>query len=171
MIILMMGVSGSGKTTTGQALAKVLGWSFNDGDDLHPEANVAKMASGQPLTDADRWPWIERIAQAMERMLARGDSGVFACSALKEAHRRRMLAAGDVRLVYMKGDAELIGARLATRSHRFMPASLLPSQFAALEEPADALVVNIREDIPMQIRHIREGLDLGVPAQSGAGHE
>ena len=166
MIILMMGVSGSGKTTTGQALAKALGWAFTDGDDLHPEANVAKMASGQPLTDADRWPWIERIAQAMEKMLARGESGVFACSALKEAHRRRMLSAGDVRLVYMKGDQALIGARLAARAHRFMPASLLPSQFAALEEPTNALVVDIGEDIPAQIRRIREGLALGVTEQS-----
>ena len=166
MIILMMGVSGCGKTTTGLALAKTLDWPFTDGDDLHPEANVTKMASGEPLTDADRWPWIERIAQAMEGVQARGNSAVFACSALKEMHRRRMLEAGDVRLVYMKGDVATIAARLAARSHRFMPATLLPSQFAALEEPANALVVDIREEIPLQILRIRRGLDINVPEQS-----
>ncbi len=166
MIILMMGVSGCGKTTTGAALAAALDWPFRDADDFHPASNVAKMAAGQPLTDADRWPWIERIAEEMANVVARGESAIFACSALKAVHRGRMQQAGDVRIVYMKGDAETIGARLAARSHRFMPASLLPSQFAALEEPADALVIDIREPIPVQIGHIRDALRLDVPERS-----
>jgi gluconokinase len=163
MIVLFMGVSGSGKTTTGQALAKALSWPFIDGDDLHPTANVAKMAAGHPLTDADRWPWIDRIGEEMERLLKRGENGIFACSALKRAHRQRLLRAGDVRIVYMKGDAETIGARLATRKHRYMPASLLPSQFAALEEPESALVVDIRDAVPAQVSRIREALSIDAP--------
>ena len=166
MIVLLMGVSGSGKTTTGQALAGALGWPFCDGDDLHPEANVAKMAAGQPLTDADRWPWIDRIGEAMGVILARGGNAVFACSALKRAYRQRLQRAGDVRIVFMKGDAETIAARLAARAHRFMPASLLPSQFAALEEPEGALVVDIRDAVPIQVARIREGLASEAPEQS-----
>jgi gluconokinase len=166
MIVLLMGVSGSGKTTTGQALADALGWPFYDGDDLHPESNVAKMAAGQPLTDADRWPWIDRIGEAMEVILARGGNAVFACSALKLAHRQRLQRAGDVRIVYLKGDAETIAARLAARAHRFMPASLLPSQFAALEEPQRVLVVDIRDAVPIQVAHIREGLASEAPEKS-----
>src|SRR5664279_5182023 len=135
MIVLMMGVCGSGKTTTGKALAESLGWPFFDGDDFHPESNVAKMAAGQPLTDADRWPWIERIAEAMRGVLDRGGNAVFACSALKSAYRQRMQRVGDVRVVFLHGDAETIGPRLAARTQHFMPASLLPSQFAALEVP------------------------------------
>jgi len=161
-----MGVSGSGKTTTGQALADALGWPFCDGDDLHPEVNVAKMAAGQPLTDADRWPWIDRIGEAMEVILARGGNAVFACSALKRAYRQRLQRSGDVRIVFMKGDAETIAARIAARAHRFMPASLLPSQFAALEEPEGALVVDIRDAVPIQVARIREGLANEAPEQS-----
>ena len=166
MIVLLMGVSGSGKTTTGQALADALGCPFCDGDDLHPEANVAKMAAGQPLTDADRWPWIDRIGEAMGVILAHGGNAVFACSALKRAYRQRLERAGDVRIVFMKGDAETIAARLAARAHRFMPASLLPSQFAALEEPEGALVVDIRDAVPIQVARIREGLASEAPEQS-----
>jgi gluconokinase len=166
VIVLLMGVSGSGKTTTGQALAAALGWPFVDGDDLHPEANVAKMAAGQPLTDADRWPWIDRIGEAMARMLERGENGVFACSALKRAHRDRLQRVGDVRIVHMKGDFETIAARLAARAHRFMPASLLPSQFAALEEPDGALVVDVREAVPIQVARIRDGLAIDASEQS-----
>jgi gluconokinase len=166
MIVLMMGVSGSGKTTTGQALAAALGWPFFDGDDFHPTANVAKMAAGEPLTDADRWPWLDRIAAEMRGILARGGNAVFACSALKAAYRRRLQDAGDVRLVHLQGDAATIGARLAQRAHRYMPPSLLPSQFAALEAPEDALVVDIRESIATQVTRIRDGLSINMPEQS-----
>ncbi len=158
MIILLMGVSGSGKTTTGQALAAAFQWPFFDADDFHPEANVAKMAAGTPLTDEDRWPWLDRIAAEMRKVLARGESAVFACSALRAAYRKRLLAAGDVRLVHLKGDMTTIAARLAQRAHRYMPASLLPSQFAALEEPRDALVVDVREPVAAQVEHIRKAL-------------
>jgi gluconokinase len=160
MIVLMMGVCGSGKTTTGKALAEALGWPFFDGDDFHPETNVAKMAAGQPLSDADRWPWIERIAQAMRGVLDRGGNAVFACSALKSAHRQRMQREGDVRVVFLNGDADTIGPRLAARTQHFMPAALLPSQFAALEVPDDALVVDIRDAVPMQVACIRDGLSI-----------
>ena len=166
MIVLMMGVCGSGKTTTGKALAESLGWPFFDGDDFHPEANVAKMAAGQPLTDVDRWPWIDRIADAMRGVLDRGGSAVFACSALKSTHRQQMQRAGDVRVVFLNGDAETIGRRLAARTQHFMPVSLLPSQFAALEAPTDALVVDIRDSVPTQVTRIREGLAIPTPEHS-----
>ena len=166
MIVLMMGVSGAGKSTTGKALAESLGWPFFDADDFHPESNVAKMAAGQPLTDVDRWPWIERIADAMRGVLDRGGSAVFACSALKSAHRQQMQRAGDVRVVFLDGDAETIGRRLAARTQHFMPVSLLPSQFAALEAPTDALVVDIRDSVPTQVTRIREGLAIPTPEHS-----
>ena len=166
MIVLMMGVSGSGKTTTGSALAEALGWPFFDGDDFHPASNVAKMASGQPLTDDDRWPWLDAIAREMRRIDARGESAVFACSALKDAYRRRLQSACDVRVVHLKGDAATIGARLAQRAHRYMPASLLSSQFATLEEPESGMVVDIREDVAVQVARIRTGLAIAAPEQS-----
>lgn len=151
-----MGVSGSGKSTVGEALAAALAWPFLDADDFHPEANVAKMAAGQALTDADRWPWLDRIAQRLREILAGGGHAVLACSALKEAYRARLAQAGDVRVVYLKGDQATIAARVAERTHKYMPASLLPSQFATLEAPAQALVVDIREPVAAQVRFIRE---------------
>jgi gluconokinase len=166
MIVLMMGVSGSGKTTTGEELAKDLGWPFFDGDDFHPEGNVAKMAAGHPLSDEDRWPWLDRIAAEMRAILARGDNAVFACSALKDAYRSRLRSAGDVRVVHLKGDAATIGARLAQRAHRYMPASLLPSQFATLEEPEGALVVDIREPVAAQVGYIRDALGITISEKS-----
>ena len=162
MILVLMGVCGSGKTTVGEILAQELAWPFFDADDFHPQANVAKMASGQPLTDADRWPWLDGIAEEMRRVLARGGHAVLACSALKDAYRSRLQRAGDVRIVYLKGDQPTIAARLAERHHKYMPASLLPSQFAALEEPADAVVVDIRQSIPAQVKHIRDAFALAT---------
>jgi len=155
-----MGVCGCGKTTVGEALAGALGWPFFDADDFHPPANVAKMASGHPLDDADRWPWLDRIADEMRQILARSGHAVLACSALKEAYRNRLRRAGDVRIVYLKGDEATIAARLAARQHKYMPASLLSSQFAALEEPADALVVDIRPPIADQVEFIRSAFAL-----------
>jgi len=160
MILVLMGVCGSGKTTVGEALAASLGCAFLDADDFHPPANVAKMASGQPLTDDDRWPWLDRIVAELSRILARGDNAVLACSALKQSYRERLQRAGDVRIVYLKGDAATISARLASRQHEYMPPSLLPSQFAALEEPDDALVVDIREPVSSQVRYIRDAFAL-----------
>jgi gluconokinase len=160
MIVVLMGVTGSGKTTVGRALAQSLGWAFYDADDFHPPANVAKMASGVPLTDNDRWPWLDRIADLLGRVQANGSHPVLACSALKQAYRDRIARAGDVHFVYLKGDLATIEARLAARRHKYMPSSLLPSQFATLEEPANALVVDIRADVAVQVAAIRDGLQL-----------
>ncbi len=146
----------------GEALAASLGCRFLDADDFHPPQNVAKMAAGEPLTDADRWPWLDRMADELRQILARGEHAVLACSALKEAYRARLKRAGDVRIVYLKGDQATIAARLASRKHRYMPASLLPSQFAALEEPADALVVDIREPVEAQVAAIRDAFALSA---------
>jgi len=162
VIVLVMGVSGCGKTTTGRALAQELGWRFLDADDFHPETNVAKMASGIPLADEDRWPWFDRIVAEMRRVSAAGEQAVVACSALKQIYRDRLAAGGDVRVVYLKGDAATIEPRLIHRAGHFMPASLLPSQFATLEEPTDAIVVDIREPVATQVaaitRELREQL-------------
>jgi gluconokinase len=134
--LVVMGVSGSGKTTVGELLAKRLGWAFMEGDRLHPPANVEKMRQGIPLTDADRWPWLDRIGEELKSWAGEDKSGVLTCSALKRAYRDRIRAARpDVRFVYVKGSEALIAARVAARHHEYMPASLLRSQFDTLEEP------------------------------------
>lgn len=160
MIVALMGVSGAGKTVVGEALAADLGWPFFDADDFHPPANVAKMAAGTPLTDADRWPWLDQVATEMAEVNERGAHAVLACSALKQAYRDRLSRATDIRFVYLSGDYETIAARLAARSHRYMPPALLASQFASLEPPRDAIVVDVRERIPVQIATIRAALDM-----------
>jgi gluconokinase len=144
VIAVVMGVSGAGKTTIGQALARELGWRFIDADDYHPQANVAKMAAGEPLDDADRWPWLDRL-----NSILKGEANaILACSALKERYRKR-LGEGIERLewVYLKGDLELIRSRLHDRRHRYMPASLLESQFAALEPPPQAITIDVSADV------------------------
>jgi len=143
MIVLVMGVSGVGKTTIGQALARRLGWRFIDADDFHPPQNVAKMKAGIPLEDADRWPWLAHL----NRVLKEEDNAVVACSALKQSYRDR-LAQGIAHftVVYLHGSAELIRSRMTARQHRYMPAALLDSQFAALEPPADAISIDVAAD-------------------------
>jgi gluconokinase len=160
MIVIVMGVSGSGKSTTGGALARTMGWPFVEGDDLPPPANVAKMAAGIPLTDDDRWPWLDRIVDELRALSKTSPDIVVACSALKQCYRDRLAPAGDVRFVHLHGDRETIAARLATRHHRYMPATLLDSQFATLELPADAIVVDIRDDVDTQVRKIIAALNL-----------
>jgi carbohydrate kinase (thermoresistant glucokinase family) len=136
-IVVVMGVSGSGKTTVASLLAERLGCAFQDGDDLHPSANVAKMKSGTPLTDADRIPWLQAIARHIDAWRERGEVGVVTCSALKRAYRNIIVGKrSDVALVYLKGPRALIHDRLMARTAHFMPVGLLDSQFATLQEPA-----------------------------------
>jgi gluconokinase len=158
MIVVLMGVSGSGKTTIGHALATALGWPFRDADDVHPPANVDKMRAGIALTDDDRWPWLDRVAEEMRRVEQSDGHVIVACSALKQSYRDRLAAAGDVRFVYLAGDYDTIAARVAARKHEYMPAALLSSQFSTLEPPADALVIDIRASIDEQVAAIRAGL-------------
>jgi len=143
MIVLLMGVSGAGKSTLGELLGQRLGWRLIDADDYHPPENVAKMAAGVPLEDADRWPWLD----ALNRRLRGDKHAIVACSALKESYRQRLLAGiADARVVYLHGEKALIAARIAARQHRYMPASLLDSQFATLEPPQAAIAVDVSGD-------------------------
>src|SRR5262245_36428713 len=153
-----MGVSGAGKSTIGRHLAERLCWKFKEGDDLHPLENVAKMKNGQPLTDADRKPWLAAVAAAIDHWRGCADRGVITCSALRRAYRRQIIGArGDVRLVYLAGSRELIAKRLATRRGHFMPADLLDSQFATLEPPGppeNPITVDIDRPVDEIIKRI-----------------
>lgn len=136
MIVVVMGVSGCGKTTVSALLAATLGWRYREGDDLHPPENVEKMRGGTPLTDADRLPWLHEIAAEIAGWQARGEQGVLTCSALKRSYRD--IIVGDrpeVALVYLRGSHDLIARRMAARHEHFMPTALLASQFATLQEP------------------------------------
>jgi gluconokinase len=135
-ILVVMGVAGSGKTTIAERLARELGWRMLEGDAFHPAANVAKMAAGTPLTDADRWPWLRAIAAEIDTIRMAGGSAVVACSALKRAYRAILIGdRRDCRLVYLRGNPTLIAERLRGRRGHFMPPALLESQFATLEPP------------------------------------
>jgi gluconokinase len=164
MIVVLMGVSGSGKTTIGTLLAERTGVVFADADDYHPAANKQKMASGQPLNDDDRQPWLERLNRLMRDWFEAGTGGVLACSALRAKYRATLIAGmpeGTVRFVLLEGSRELIAERLAERKHEFMNAKLLDSQFATLEPPSDALqIVNDRspEEVVSEIQaHVSLG--------------
>ena len=138
-IVVVMGVAGSGKSVIGGLLAAAEGWTYLEGDGFHPAANVAKMAAGTPLVDEDRWPWLRALADAIDAIRAGGGSAVVACSALRRVYRDVLIGdRSDVRLVYLRGARAVIGARLAVRAGHFMPAALLDSQFATLEEPGPA---------------------------------
>ena len=150
MIIVLMGVTGAGKTTIGRLLAQQLGWKFLDGDEFHPAANVEKMRQGIPLTDADREPWLDTLHQVIAIAIASREDLVLACSALKRQYRDRLLLAPQVKLIYLKGSRELVTNRLHDRHGHFATASLLAGQFADLEEPGDALTVDISGS-PQQI--------------------
>lgn len=137
-IVVVMGVSGSGKTTIASLLAERLGWAFQDGDDLHPPGNVAKMKSGTPLTDDDRLPWLQAIACRIDAWRVSGEAGVVTCSALKQVYRDVIVGdRSDVALVYLRGPQSLIHGRLMARTAHFMPVGLLDSQFATLQEPTE----------------------------------
>jgi gluconokinase len=144
MIVVLMGVSGSGKTTIGTDMAARAGATFADADDYHPAANKAKMAAGHPLNDEDRQPWLETLNGVLRGWFEKGQSGILACSALKDRYRQTLqsgMPAGTVQFVLLSGSKELITERLAARHHEFMNSSLLDSQFATLEPPKDALIV------------------------------
>ncbi len=159
MIIIVMGVSGSGKTTISRMLANQVGWPFYGGDTFHPEANVEKMTEGTALTDADRSPWLSALRALIEQLIRENENAVIACSALKQAYRDRLKQGDDaVRFVYLKGSRALILRRMEARAGHFMPPDLLDSQLAVLEEPRDALTVDITPPPETIVARIRDGL-------------
>jgi carbohydrate kinase (thermoresistant glucokinase family) len=168
MIIVVMGVSGCGKSTLGAALAKALHWPFIEADDLHPAANVAKMSAGIPLEDSDRWPWLDRIVDELRKRPEQHRDVILACSALKQSYRERLKRAGPMRFVHLRGDQATIASRLALRKHRYMPATLLASQFATLEPPDDAIVVDIAADPDTLLAAILDALKREHPITSDA---
>lgn len=161
--LVVMGVSGSGKSTIADKLAERTGWKFEDGDRFHPPSNVVKMSAGHPLTDEDRWPWLQAIAAEIDRACGAGEHAVIACSALKRVYRDILVhGRSDVRIIYLEGSQQLIAERLARRKHHFMPPDLLDSQFKTLEAPEasenavtvsiDAAVEAIVDDIVRQLK-------------------
>jgi gluconokinase len=159
MIILLMGVSGTGKTTVGQRLATALRWTFRDADDFHSPANRAKMAAGVPLDDADRAPWLAALRQWIDAELAAGRDAVLACSALKASYRNQLVADPErVKVVFLTGDPALLEARLQGRQGHYMKAGMLASQLATLEPPRAALTIDVSPAPPEIVRQIRAGL-------------
>ena len=159
MIIVLMGVAGSGKTTIGAQLAQELNWAFYDGDSFHPESNVAKMAQGIALTNEDRTGWLHRLRALIDDLVRTGMPAVITCSALKESYRQMLRADGDeAHFVYLRGTYQLIKERLERRRNHFMPAGLLASQFEALEEPDGVLTIDVSQQPDAIVRAIRRGL-------------
>jgi gluconokinase len=150
--LIVMGVSGSGKTTIGEKLARRIGWRYEDADTFHPASNVAKMSAGQPLTDEDRWPWLNAIADEIDRASEAGGHVVIGCSALRRVYREVLVhGRSDIRIVYLDGTQDLIAGRLGQRKGHFMPPGLLTSQFGTLEPPApDEHPVTVSIDAPVQ---------------------
>ncbi|MBS0412056.1 MAG: gluconokinase [Proteobacteria bacterium] len=176
-VLVVMGVAGSGKTTLGRVLAARRGWAFEEGDDLHPAANIAKMSAGHPLDDRDRAPWLEAVGRQIDSWLGEGRSGVITCSALKRAYRD-ILRQGRpaVRFVFLEGPASLMDRRLAARPGHFMPASLVDSQFADLEPPGPdegVITVDAAAGTDLQVGRVTAALEedasAGPPADASSG--
>ena len=155
MIILLMGVTGSGKTTIGRMLSEAVEWRYFDADDFHSAANIEKMRQGVPLTDADRQPWLERLRGLIQDNLDASQPAILACSALRQSYREVLLVNDQVRLVYLKGDYDLIANRLSARAGHYMDPQLLGSQFETLEEPNDAFCVDINQSPEHVVQKIR----------------
>ena len=164
-VLVIMGVSGCGKSTVATLLVERLGWAFQEGDDLHPPANVAKMAAGTPLTDDDRWPWLDRVADWIHGRIDAGQPGIITCSALRRAYRDRLRRddTEHVVFVHLAGSREVILERLGARKGHFMPSTLLDSQFATLEPPGpdeNAVTVDVARPAAEQADDVVERLDL-----------
>jgi gluconokinase len=166
-IVIVMGVSGSGKTTIARGVANGEGWVLLEGDSFHPAANIAKMKAGTPLTDEDRWPWLRAIAAREDELLAAGQSAVVACSALKRAYRDILIGTRpDTVLIYLRGSKALIAERMKARKDHFMPPALLDSQFATLEEPGPdehPIIVDIGGEPPAVIQEAIRKLQEHLP--------
>jgi gluconokinase len=160
MIVIVMGVVGAGKTTIGRLLAQQLDWRFADADDFHPAANVEKIRHGTALSDADRQPWLQRLREAITDWIAEGLNVVLACSALKQSYRREVEVGPQVRFVYLKGSADLIADRLRARQGHFANEQILASQLTDLEEPKEAVTIEITLPPPRIVAEVREKLGL-----------
>lgn len=159
MIIIIMGVSGSGKSTMGELLAKSLDWDFYDADSFHPQANIEKMSSGIPLNDADRIPWLMEMRNAIDEWLGDNKNVVLACSALKQDYRHVLITdSKNVKIVYLKGSFDLFAERLKKRQNHFMKVEMLKSQFDALEEPSQAIIVDASKSPEEIVKSIRKTL-------------
>lgn len=160
MVVIMMGVTGSGKTTIGLLLARQLNWKFYDADEFHPPANIEKMHAGIPLTDEDRVPWLESLRDLVKNLLEQKTDGVLACSALRENYREYLLIDDRVKLIYLKGDFKLIENRLRKRRNHFMNPGLLQSQFDTLEEPRSGIPIDIAPPPKVIVKNIRAALHI-----------
>lgn len=166
MVIIIFGVSGAGKTTIGKLLAEELGWGFVEADDFHPGANIDKMRRGIPLTDEDRWPWLERLRELIKKCVEAGENAVLACSALKRVYRQQLRTSDEVKFVFLRGDYALIAKQLHRRRGHFMEPELLQSQFADLEEPKpdeDALTIELGGTPRELVDEIKTKLRLARP--------
>lgn len=170
MVVIVMGVTGTGKTTVGEALAQATGWQFADADDFHSQANRAKMHAGIPLTDEDREPWLRSLHEQIMEWIRENVNGILACSALRESYRTTLTEGtpkNSVRIVYLTGPEELIQERMEARHGHYMPESLLPSQLATLEPPHDAVEISIAQTIPAMVQEILKALGAAREAYAG----